>query len=138
MNIEIRYYSKTGHMKKMAGAVSSVLGVEAKSVEEPVVDETDVLLLGSAVYAAGIDGKIKDFINQLDPAKVKNVICFSSSAILESSYAQVKKLLEARGVKVDSREFHCRGQFALLHRGHPDAADIENLKGFVKGLNLKW
>ncbi len=137
MNIEIRYYSKTGHMKKMAEAVSSVVGVEAKSVEEPINNEIDVLLLGSAVYAAGIDGKMKNFISQLDPAKVKNVICFSSSAILESSYGQVKKLLEARGIQVDSREFHCRGQFTMLHRGHPDAADIENLKTFVKGLNLE-
>ncbi len=137
MNIEIRYYSKTGHMKKMAEAVSAVVGVPAKSVEEPIDNETDVLLLGAAVYAAGIDGKMKGFISQLDPAKVKNVICFSSSAILESSYAQVKKLLEAQGIAVDSREFHCRGQFTMLHRGHPDDTDIENLKVFVKGLNLE-
>ena len=80
---------------------------------------------------------MKDFIAQLDPAKVKNVICFSSSAILESSYAQVRKLLEERGIAVDSREFHCRGQLTLLHRGHLDASDIENLKTFVKALNLK-
>ena len=96
----------------------------------------DVLLLGTAVYAAGVDGKVKDFIAQLDPAKVGKVICFSSSAILESSYSQVKKLLEERGIAVDSREFHCRGQLTLLHRGRPDSADIENLKTFVKSLNL--
>jgi len=56
---------------------------------------------------------------------------------LESSYAQVKKLLEAKGIKVDSREFHCRGQLAMLHRGHPDTTDINNLKVFVRGLGLK-
>ena len=56
MNIEIRYHSKTGHMQKMAEAVSSVLGVEAKTLDKPLSNDVDVLLLGSAVYAAGIDG----------------------------------------------------------------------------------
>ncbi len=137
MNIAIRYFSRTGHMKQMAEAAASVLDLEAHTIEHPIDAPVDVLLLGTAVYAAGIDGKVKDFIAQLDPAKVKNVICFSSSAILESSYAQVRKLLEERGIAVDSHEFHCRGQLTLLHRGHPDASDIENLKTFVKALNLK-
>lgn len=136
MSIAIRYFSRTGHMKQMAEAAASVLGLEAQTIEQPLDTPVDVLLLGTAVYAAGIDGKVKDFIAQLDPAKVGKVICFSSSAILESSYAQVKKLLEERGIAVDSREFHCRGQLTLLHRGHPDSADIENLKTFVKSLNL--
>ncbi len=136
MSIAIRYFSRTGHMKQMAEAAASVLGLEAQTIEQPLDTPVDVLLLGTAVYAAGVDGKVKDFIAQLDPAKVGKVICFSSSAILESSYAQVKKLLEERGIAVDSREFHCRGQLTLLHRGHPDSADIENLKTFVKSLNL--
>ena len=127
MNIEIRYHSKTGHMQKMAEAVSSVLGVEAKTLDKPLSNDVDVLLLGSAVYAAGIDGKVKDFIASLEPA---------SCAILESSYAQVKKLLEARGIHVDTREFHCRGQFTMLHRGHPNDTDIANLKAFVQELHL--
>ena len=49
-------------MQKMAEAVSSVLGVEAKTLDKPLSNDVDVLLLGSAVYAAGIDGKVKDFI----------------------------------------------------------------------------
>ena len=136
MSIAIRYFSRTGHMKQMAEAAASVLGLEAQTIEQPLDAPVDVLLFGTAVYAAGVDGKVKDFIAQLDPAKVGKVICFSSSAILESSYAQVKKLLEERGIAVDSREFHCRGQLTLLHRGHPDSADIENLKTFVKSLHL--
>lgn len=34
MNIAIRYYSKTGHMKKMADVVSAATGVEAKPISE--------------------------------------------------------------------------------------------------------
>lgn len=131
MKIAIRYFSKTGHMEKMASVVSDVIGVKAETMDIPVTEETDILFLGSAVYMTGIDDKVKEFISTLD-SKVKKVICFSSAAILPSSYAQVKALLEKQHITVAEKEFHCRGQFTLLHRGRPDHADLENLRVFVK------
>lgn len=131
MKIAIRYFSKTGHMQKMASVVSDVTGVEAETMDIPVIEETDILFLGSAVYMTGIDDKVKEFISTLD-SKVKKVICFSSAAILPSSYAQVKALLEKQHIAVDEKEFHCRGQFTLLHRGRPNQSDLENLREFVK------
>lgn len=136
MKAAIRYYSKTGHMKKMAQVIEKVTGVQALTTDNPVTEETDVLFLGSAVYAAGIDSNIKKFIASLDKEKIKNVICFSSSAILTSSYPQVKSLLEKQGLHVDEREFHCRGQLALMHRGHPNDGDLSNLENFIKNLNI--
>ena len=134
MKIAIRYYSKTGHMKKMADVVAGVTGVEAMTIDEPIDKPVDVLWLGTAVYAAGIDSKVKKFIASLDPAKVGRVVCFSSAAILQSSYAQVKSLLEKQGLTVDEREFHCRGQFTLLHRGHPDENDLRQLREFAESM----
>lgn len=139
MNVAIRYYSKTGHTKKMADVVSAITGVEAKPVSEPIREPVDTLFLGSSVYVAGLDAKVKEFIATLDSSRVKNVICFSSAAILPSTYSQVKTLLEARGIRVDDREFHCRGQLSLMHRGHPNDADLQvsnaakycNQSGFV-------
>lgn len=131
MKIAIRYFSKTGHMEKMASVVSDVIGVKAETMDIPVTEETDILFLGSAVYMTGIDDKVKEFISTLD-SKVKKVICFSSAAILPSSYAQVKALLEKQHIRVDDKEFHCRGQFTLLHRGRPNQSDLENLREFVK------
>ncbi|MCI2079579.1 MAG: hypothetical protein LKK01_01250 [Prevotella sp.] len=136
MNIAIRYYSKTGHMKQMAEVVSAVVGVAAKTVDVPLTEPVDTLFLGSAVYMAGIDDHIKQFIDTLDSSKVKNVICFSSTGILKSSYPQVKALLEKKGIHVDEREFHCRGQFTLMHRGHPNTEDLQNLKSFVESLGI--
>lgn len=86
MNIAIRYYSKTGHMKKMADVVSTVVGMPAKTEDVPLTEPVDTLFLGSAVYMAGIDDHIKQFIDTLDSSKVKNVTCFSSTGILKSSY----------------------------------------------------
>lgn len=131
MKIAIRYFSKTGHMEKMASVVSDVTGVKAETMGIPVTEETDILFLGSAVYMTGIDDKVKEFISTLD-SKVKKVICFSSAAILPSSYAQVKALLEKQHIAVDEKEFHCRGQFTLLHRGRPNQSDLENLREFIK------
>lgn len=134
MKIAIRYFSKTGHLETMALVVSNVTGVKAEPLNVPVTEEVDILFLGSAVYMAGIDNKVKEFIRSLDTTKVKKVVCFSSAAILPSSYSQVRELLNKQHIPVDDREFHCRGQFTLLHRGRPNQADLDDLKKFVRGI----
>lgn len=136
MSIAIRYYSKTGHMKRMAQAIGEVTGSEAKSIEAPVTEEVDTLFIGAGVYAAVVDWRMKKFIKTLSPDKVKNVVCFCSAAILESNYKDMRRLLERQGLKVDDREFHCKGSFALLHRGHPNDADLQDLKQFVRDLYI--
>lgn len=136
MSIAIRYYSKTGHMKRMAQAIGEVTGSEAKSIEAPVTEEVDTLFIGAGVYAAVVDWRMKKFIKTLSPDKVKNVVCFCSAAILESNYKDMRRLLERQGLKVDDREFHCKGSFALLHRGHPNDADLQDLKQFVRDLHV--
>ena len=132
MNTAIRYYSKTGNTKKLADAISEVSGVEAQTVNVPLDDEVDILFLGSSVYAAGVDEKVKEFIQSLDSKKVKKVVNFSTAAILSSTYSQESKLLSERNIPVDSREFHCRGSFKIMHKNRPNSEDISELKSFVK------
>ena len=132
MNVAIRYYSKTGNTKKLADAISKVTGVEAQTVDVPIDDEVDILFLGSSVYAAGVDEKVKKFIQSLNSRKVKKVINFSTAAILTSTYSQVSKLLSEKNIPVDSREFHCRGNFKIMHKNRPNSEDISELKNFVK------
>lgn len=131
MKIAIRYFSKTGHMGKMATVISEVTGVKAETVNVPIIEDIDILFLGSAPYAGGVDKRIKEFIATLDD-KIKNVICFSSAAVLPSSYSQVKGLLEKQNITVDKREFHCRGQFKILHKGRPNQQDLDELRKFVQ------
>ena len=133
MKIAVRYYSKTGNTKKLADAIASVAGVTAETVDVKIEEDIDLLFLGSSVYAAGIDPKIKDFIATLSP-EVKKVVNFSTAAILKSTYGQVSKLLVKQNIQVDSREFHCRGSFSLLHKGHPDASDILDVEMFTRGI----
>ena len=136
MKIAVRYYSKTGNTKKLADAIANVAGVKAEIVDVKIEDDIDILFLGSSVYAAGVDPKIKEFIETLSP-KVKKVVNFSTAAILKSTFSQVSKLLIEREIQVDTREYHCRGSFSLLHKGHPDAKDIFAAEKFTREI-LGW
>ena len=133
MKIAIRYYTKTGNTKKLAEALSQVVDAEAKTVDEPLSEDVDILFLGSAVYAAGIDEKVKKFIRSID-VNVGEVVNFSSAALIESTYRQVKKEVEAKGLKMSEKEFHCRGAFKFVHRGRPNDEDLKNLQEFAKGI----
>lgn len=80
---------------------------------------------------AGIDAKIKDFIKNIN-VNVCEVVNFSSATLIESTYKQVKKEVEAKGLKMSEDEFHCRGAFKFVHRGKPDDNDLKNVQEFAK------
>ena len=129
MKIAIRYYTKTGNTKKLAEAIGAAINVEAKTVDEPLTEDVDILFLGSAVYAAGISRQIQEFIANID-VNVGKVVNFSSAALIESTYSQVKK--EAKGLTMSEDEFHCRGAFKFVHRGRPNEEDLKNAQEFAK------
>lgn len=137
MNVEVRYYSQTGNTKKLADAVALAAGVQAKTIDTPVREWTDVLFLGAAVYWAGIDSKVREFVASLAPEKVDKVAIFSNSALAERAYPALAKAIRDRGIEVEDEDFYCRGQFKILHRGHPNATDIENAYAFAKRILLK-
>jgi len=133
MTYAIRYYSKTGHMKKMAEAIAEEIGIKAETIDVPVTEDVDILFLGSAIYVAGVNRNVKKFIAGLD-SHVKRVVNFSSAAVLPSTYPQIKSLLEEKKIPLDEREFHCRGQLMALHPGKPDQEDLNNLKEFARSI----
>ena len=133
MKIAIRYYTKTGNTKKMAEALSETVGVEALTVDNPLTEDVNILFLGSAVYAAGVDAKVKEFIENID-VNVGEIVNFSSAALIESTYKQVKKIAENNNLTMAEEEFHCRGAFKLVHRGRPNDNDLRNLQEFAKNI----
>ena len=131
MNIAIRYYTKTGNTKKLAEALSEAVGVEALTVDSPLTEDVDILFLGSAVYAAGVDSEIKKFIESIN-VNVGKIVNFSSAALIESTYKQVKKIAEDNNITMAEEEFHCRGAFKFVHRGRPNDEDLRNAQEFAK------
>ena len=131
MKAAIRYYSRGGNTKKLAEAIAAAIGVEAMTTDAPLTEDVDVLFLGSSVYAFGVDESVSRFIEGID-VKVGKVVNFSTAALVKSTYRQVGKLLAAKGIPFAGEEFACRGSFAMMHKGKPDADDCRAAAAFAK------
>ena len=131
MKIAVRYYTQTGNTKKLADAIADGLGVQAKSIDIPLEENTDILFLCNSVYWAGVDGKVKKFLKS-PGAKIGQMVNVSTAALIESTYAQMKKLSAEAGIPLSEREFHCKGSFKALHKGRPNAEDLAAVKTFAK------
>ena len=137
MKIAIRYYTRSGNTKKLADAIGNELKIEAQDTSHKLEEDTDILFLGSSVYAYGVDDNIKKFINDID-VKVGIVINFSTAALINSTYKQVKKLLDKKNIPLAPEEFYCRGSFGPVHKGHPDENDLASAQNFAKEIIKKY
>lgn len=130
MNIAVRYFTKTGNTKKLADAIAQELNIEAKELSASLDGKVDILFICNSVYWAGADGSVKKFIKE-NKDRIGLLVNVSTAAMIESTYAQIKKIAEKENVKLSDQEFHCRGKFTALHSGHPDEADIAAVKAFA-------
>ena len=134
MKVAVRYYTKTGNTKRLAEAVANAVGVEALPISEPVDETVDILFLGNSYYAFNIDPEVKEFIHSLDGSKVGCIINFGSAAMLNSTWKKVKAEADKAGIKMDKREFHCKGEFKGLHKGRPNADDLAAAAEFARSI----
>ena len=131
MKVAIRYYTRGGNTKKLADAISKAVGVDAETTSVPLPGDVDILFLGSSVYANGVDSDVKEFIKGIN-VKVGKVVNFSTAALIKSTYKQVSKLLEEKHILLAKEEFYCRGSFAVMHKGRPNADDCNAAADFAK------
>ncbi|HCX61010.1 MAG TPA: flavodoxin [Clostridiales bacterium] len=134
MNIEVRYYSKSGNTKKIADAIAKQAGVSAKSIHESIQGEVDILFLGTGLYAFDIAPELKEYILTLNPANIKKVVVFSTAAIVKSAYEKTKKYLQDQGLIVSGAEYHCPGHYMILRIGRPNSDDIKKAEQFAKSI----
>lgn len=131
MKIEVRYLSKSGNTEKVAQAIAKEVGVIAEPITKGISKNTDILFLGGAVYWAGIDSELKNFILSLD-SNVKKVAIFSTTAIVKSAYPEMSKLLKSKNILICDTEFHCKGKFSKFHKERPNAEDLTLAKQFAR------
>lgn len=136
MKVAVRYYTKSGNTEKLAAAIAEAVGVDAQDVSVPLSEDVDILFLGSSVYAAGVDPAVKLFISNLQ-VEVGKVVNFSTAAILKSTYKQVKKLLDAKGIPLAEEEYACKGSFGPMNRNKPDDKNLEEAAEFAKAVVAK-
>lgn len=131
MKYAVRYYTKTGNTKRLAEAMAKELGVEALPLTSPVTEPVDILFLGNSYYAFTIDPEVRTFIASLPKDKVGKIVNFGSAALLNSTYKKVKAEADKAGIPMDEKEFHCKGEFKMLHKGKPDNEDLRAAAEFA-------
>ena len=134
MKAAVRYYTKTGNTKRLAEAVAEAVGTEALPISTPIDEPVDILFLGNSYYAFTIDPEVRNFIRSLDKNNVGRIVNFGSAAMLNSTWKKVKAEADKAGIKMDEREFHCKGEFKGVHKGRPNAEDLAAASAFAKSI----
>lgn len=113
MSTAVRYYSRSGNTKLVADAIAAALGVKAVSVDRPeaaVTEKVDVLFIGGALYAYGLDKHLKEYLSNLDGKKVGKAVIFSTSWISRHSIDLIRKALEEKGIHTESETFYVKNR----------------------------
>ena len=132
MKYAVRYFSKFGHSAQMAEVIGEVAGVKPESVDTPLTEEVDILFIGAGLFLGKVNGRIKEFARTLDPKKVKKVVLFGSSALIDTTVAQMRTIFEELGFTVAAESFSCKGEMGPLYSGHPNQQDLADLRAFIE------
>lgn len=130
MNLAIRYYTRSGNTEKLAKAISQKLALPAETIDAPLAEKADILLLGCSYYAFDMDKAVKSFL-QSNREKIGAIACFGTSAMMKSMKKPLKKATEELGIVLLEDEFHCRGAFGPFHKGKPDEEDLKAVQSFA-------
>lgn len=113
MKTAVRYYSRSGNTRAVAEAISKAVGAAAISVDSAsseITDTIDVLFIGGALYAYGIDTHLKSYLSKLNKNKVKKAVVFSTSWISKHAIDILKKSLSEKGIQVEDKTFYVRNK----------------------------
>lgn len=113
MKCAVRYYSRSGNTRLLAEAIADELGVEAVSADSSdatISGHIDVLFIGGALYAYGLDKKLVSYIRALDGDMVGRAVLFSTTWLSKHSFDLMRKELEARGIAVAERTFYAKNK----------------------------
>ena len=113
MSTAVRYYSRSGNTKIVAEAIADALQVKAVSVDSSdaqLKDKTDVLFIGGALYAYGLDKHFKTIIRNLNPAKVGKAVIFSTSWISRHSIDLIRRELQKKGIPAEQGTFYVKNK----------------------------
>lgn len=113
MNTAVRYYSRSGNTKLVADAIAEALNVKAVSVDQPdakLNEKADVLFVGGALYAYGLDKHLKEYLASLDASKVGKAVVFSTSWISKHSIDLIRNALKAKGIPVADETFYVKNK----------------------------
>ncbi len=127
MHAEVRYYSRSGNTRAVAEALAAAAGVKAVSVDAPgsaIEEFTDVLFIGGALYAYGLDRKLSSYLKEIDAGRIGKAVVFSTSWISKHSVDLIKRALREKGVDVADEYFYVKNT--------PGEEDLKRAEGFAR------
>ncbi len=127
MSTAVRYYSRSGNTKAVAEAIAKAAGVQAVSVDAKnakIPQPVDVLFIGGALYAYGLDRNMKEYLKTLKAGDAKKAVVFSTSWISKHSIDLIKKGLSDAGIPVEPETFYVKNS--------PDALELQQAEAFAK------
>ncbi len=126
MSAAVRYYSRSGNTKAVAEAIAKAAGVPAVSVDAAgakITEPVDVLFVGGALYAYGLDSHLKEFLKTLKKEDAKKAVVFSTSWISKHSLDLIKKGLSEAGIPVEEETFYVKNK--------PNAEQLKQAEAFA-------
>ncbi len=113
MNIAVRYYSRSGNSKLIAEAIAKAADTAAVSVDSSdaaLSEPADVLFIGGALYAYGLDSHMNEYLRTLKKEDVKLAVIFTTTWISKHSITLIRKALTEAGITVCDESFYVRGK----------------------------
>lgn len=113
MKNAVRYYSRSGNTRTVAEAIARAIGTDAVSVDSAsasLQEPVDVLFIGGALYAYGIDKHLKAYLGSLKKDQVKKAVVFSTSWISKHAIDLIKDELNRKGIPVEKKTLYFRGK----------------------------
>ena len=116
MNACVLYFSQTGNTRKFAEAISDSLKIPAvydiTTTEPTVVDDFDLIILGTPVHGSSPSTEALDFVERLPEGDGKRAILFCTHRLWKGrTFGKLKKELKKKGystlmcVSVKGKEF---------------------------------
>lgn len=127
MKIAVRYYSRSGNTKAVAEAIAEAVGVSAVSVEQKgaaLTEPVDILFVGGALYAYGLDSHLKDYLKTLKTGDAKRAVVFSTSWISRHSIALIQKGLHDAEIPSSEETFYVKNK--------PTPAQLKDAAAFAR------
>jgi flavodoxin len=113
MSVAVRYFSRSGNTKKVAEYIAEAAGVNAVSVDAadaPLTEKADVLFIGGALYAYGIDNTLKKYLDTLSSDKVGKAVVFSTSWLSKHALDLIKNALSEKGIPVEESTLYLKSK----------------------------
>jgi len=130
MSSAVRYYSRSGHTKAAAEAIAEGAGTTAVSVDDAgaaLTEKVDVLFVGGALYAYGLDKHLKEYLSGIDPVMVGRAAVFSTAWLSKHALDLIGNALREKGIEVADE--------TLFIRSRPTEEDLKRAEEFGRKIS---